>query len=351
MRKALKENEGTGQREAREAQARTLRTGVGRERRKIMKKKLVSVLMAVTLCAAMLAGCGSKAEEPAEAPAAETEAEAPAEEEAEAPVSDFDSTNEISVISREEGSGTRGAFIELFGVEVKNEAGEKVDMTTEEASVTNNTSVMMTSVAGDEYAIGYISLGSLNDTVKALKIDGVEASVENIKNDTYKVARPFNIATKGEVSAEAQDFINYIMSAEGQAVIADNGYITVDDAAPAFEGADVSGKVVVAGSSSVTPVMEKLAESYMAVNANVEIEIQTSDSTMGMTSTIDGVCDIGMASRALKDSETEEGLTATVIAMDGIAVVVNNDNPVDGLTAEQVRAIFTGETLTWDEVE
>lgn len=314
-----------------------------------MKKKLVSVLMAVTLCAAMLAGCGSKTEEPAEAPVAETEA--PAEKEAEAPASDFDSTNDISVISREEGSGTRGAFIELFGVEVKNDAGEKVDMTTEEASVTNNTSVMMTTVAGDDYAIGYISLGSLNDTVKALKIDGVEASVENIKNDTYKVARPFNIATKGDISEAAQDFINYIMSAEGQAVIAENGYITIDDAAPAFEGADVSGKVVVAGSSSVTPVMEKLAEAYKAVNANVEVEIQTSDSTTGMTSTIDGVCDIGMASRELKDSEKEGGLEATVIAMDGIAVVVNNNNPIDGLTAEQVRAIFTGETLTWDEVE
>lgn len=314
-----------------------------------MKKKLVSVLMAVTLCAAMLAGCGSKTEEPAEAPVAETEA--PAEKEAEVPASDFDSTNDISVISREEGSGTRGAFIELFGVEVKNDAGEKVDMTTEEASVTNNTSVMMTTVAGDDYAIGYISLGSLNDTVKALKIDGVEASVENIKNDTYKVARPFNIATKGDISESAQDFINYIMSAEGQAVIAENGYITIDDAAPAFEGADVSGKVVVAGSSSVTPVMEKLAEAYKAVNANVEVEIQTSDSTTGMTSTIDGVCDIGMASRELKDSEKEGGLEATVIAMDGIAVVVNNNNPIDGLTAEQVRAIFTGETLTWDEVE
>ena len=314
-----------------------------------MKKKLVSVLMAVTLCAAMLSGCGSKTEEPAEAPTAETEALA--EKEAEVPASDFDSTNDNSVISREEGSGTRGAFIELFGVEVKNDAGEKVDMTTEEASVTNNTSVMMTTVAGDDYAIGYISLGSLNDTVKALKIDGVEASVENIKNDTYKVARPFNIATKGDISEAAQDFINYIMSAEGQAVIAENGYITIDDAAPAFEGADVSGKVVVAGSSSVTPVMEKLAEAYKAVNANVEVEIQTSDSTTGMTSTIDGVCDIGMASRELKDSEKEGGLEATVIAMDGIAVVVNNNNPIDGLTAEQVRAIFTGETLTWDEVE
>lgn len=316
-----------------------------------MKKKLVRILMAVTLCAAMLAGCGSKEENAAEGTMETPEVEEVEEVETEeAEENDFDSTYEISVISREDGSGTRGAFIELFGVEVKNEDGEKVDMTTEEATITNNTSVMMTTVAGDEYAIGYISLGSLDDSVKALKIDGVEASVENIKNDTYKVARPFNIATNGEISEAAQDFINYIMSAEGQAIVNENGYITVDDAAAAFEGSDVAGKVVVAGSSSVTPVMEKLAESYMAVNANVEIEIQTSDSTTGMTSAIDGVCDIGMASRALKDSEMEAGLTGTTIAMDGIAVVVNNGNPMEDMTAEQVRAIFTGETYTWDEI-
>lgn len=256
----------------------------------------------------------------------------------------------IDVISREDGSGTRGAFVELFGIEEEKD-GEKVDMTTQEASITNNTDVMLTTVAGDENSIGYVSLGSLNDTVKAVKIDGAEATAENVADDTYKVARPFNIVTGDKFSDAAQDFINYIMSAEGQAVIAENGYITIDDAAPAFEGADVSGKVVVAGSSSVTPVMEKLAEAYKAVNANVEVEIQTSDSTTGMTSTIDGVCDIGMASRELKDSEKEGGLEATVIAMDGIAVVVNNNNPIDGLTAEQVKAIYTGETLTWDEVE
>jgi len=318
-----------------------------------MKKKVVSILMAVTLCAAMLAGCGSKEQAPAEAPAeTETAGEAETPAEAEEPAaSDFDSSNDISVISREEGSGTRGAFIELFGVEVKNDDGEKVDMTTVEASVTNNTSVMMTTVAGDEYAVGYISLGSLDNTVKALKIDGVEATVENIKNGTYKVSRPFNIVTKDGLSDAAQDFVNYIMSAEGQAIIADNGYITIDDAAPAFEGQDVEGKVVVAGSSSVTPVMEKLAEGYQAVNGDVTVEIQQSDSTTGVTSTIDGVCDIGMASRELKDSETAEGVTGTVIALDGIAVIVNNGNPIDGLTAEQVRTIYVGETFTWDEVE
>ena len=257
---------------------------------------------------------------------------------------------EINVISREDGSGTRGAFIELFGIEQKNAEGKKIDYTTDDCDITNSTSVMMTSVAGNDCAIGYISLGSMNDTVKALKIDGVEASVENIKNGTYKVARPFNIATKAEVSDAAADFIAFIMSAEGQAVIEEKGYIAVAEEAPAFEGGKVSGKIVIAGSSSVTPVMEKLAEAYMALNTNVEIELQQSDSSSGMTSAIDGVCDIGMASRVLKDSEIEAGLVPMTIAMDGIAVIVSNDNPVEGLTTEQVRDIYMGEITDWSEV-
>lgn len=257
---------------------------------------------------------------------------------------------EINVISREDGSGTRGAFIELFGIEQKNAAGKKIDYTTDDCDITNSTSVMMTSVAGNDCAIGYISLGSMNDTVKALLIDDAEASVENIKNGSYKVARPFNIATKAEVSDAAADFISFIMSAEGQAVIEANGYIAVVEDAPAFEGGKVSGKIVIAGSSSVTPVMEKLAESYEALNPNVEIELQQSDSSSGMTSTRDGVCDIGMASRGLKDSEIEAGLVSMTIAMDGIAVIVSNDNPVDGLTTEQVRDIYMGEITDWSEV-
>lgn len=263
----------------------------------------------------------------------------------------FALADEINVISREDGSGTRGAFIELFGIEQKNEAGEKIDCTTDECDITNSTSVMMTSVSGNDSAIGYISLGSLNDTVKALAIDGAEASVENIKAGTYNVARPFNIATLAETSEAAQDFITFIMSAEGQAVIESNGYIAVVENAPAFEGGKVSGKIVIAGSSSVTPVMEKLTEAYMTINPNVEIELQQSDSSSGMTSTRDGVCDIGMASRALKDSEIEAGLTPMTIAMDGIAVIVSNDNPVDGLTSEQVRNIYMGEITDWSEVD
>ncbi len=260
---------------------------------------------------------------------------------------EFDYAQDITVVSREEGSGTRGAFIELLGVEKKDESGNKIDYTTEEAVITNSTNVMMTTVAGNEAAIGYSSMGSLNGTVKALKVDGAEATVENIKSGAYQVSRPFNIATGGEVSEAAQDFISYILSAEGQAVVSENGYIPLDDA-PAYAGKQVSGKIVVAGSSSVTPVMEKLKEAYASVNPNAEIEIQTSDSTTGMQSAIDGVCDIGMASRALKDSELEAGLTGTTIAMDGIAIIVNPNNPVDGMTAAQIEQIFTGEVTTWE---
>ena len=255
----------------------------------------------------------------------------------------------INVISREDGSGTRGAFIELFGIQEEKD-GEKIDMTTVDASITNSTSVMMTTVAGDENAIGYISLGSLNDTVKAVKIDGAEATAENVANDTYKVSRPFNIVTGEKVSEAAQDFVNYIMSEEGQQIVEDNGYIKADAEAKPYEAADVEGKVVVAGSSSISPVMEKLKEACEAVNKNVTVEVQQSDSTTGVTSAAEGICDIGMASRELKDEETEMNLTATVIAKDGIAVVVNNENEVEDLTSDQVKAIFTGETTEWEDL-
>ena len=267
---------------------------------------------------------------------------------ASAAVAEFDAGKLIDVISREDGSGTRGAFVELTGVEQKID-GKKVDMTTEDAQITNNTAVMMTTVAGDTYAIGYISLGSLNDSVKAVKVAGVEATAENVKSGAYKVARPFNIAWKEDALSNAgKDYIAYILSSEGQAIVNANGYVGSDDAA-AYEAADVTGKVVVAGSSSVSPVMEKLAEAYMAANGGVEIEIQTSDSTIGMTSAMEGSCEIGMASRELKEAEAAE-LESTAIAMDGIAVIVNNDNPVEDLSLEQIGAIYTGETTAWNEL-
>lgn len=264
--------------------------------------------------------------------------------------SDFDKAKEIGVITREDGSGTRGAFIELFGVEEKDSSGEKVDKTVETAVTTNSTSVMMTTVAGDLYSIGYISLGSLNDTVKAIQIDGVDPTVENIKDGSYKISRPFNIATKDGLSEAAQDFIDFIMSADGQKVLEDNGYITVAEDAAAYAGSMDSGKVVIHGSSSIAPVMEKLKEAYLEKNPNVTIEVQQSDSSSGMTDAIDGTCDIGMASRELKDSETSEGLMPTVIALDGIAVIVNNDSPVTNLTSQQVKDIFTGVSAVWSDV-
>ncbi|RDY32668.1 substrate-binding domain-containing protein [Lachnotalea glycerini] len=320
-------------------------------------RKLLCIAVTAAFSMSLLVGCGSSASDNTSDTNTDTESttqstqtvEKSDAQSTEKTVSDFDTSNEITVVSREDGSGTRGAFIELFGVEQKDESGEKVDYTTEEAAISNSTSVVMTTVAGDDCAIGYISLGSLNDTVKALKIDGAEATVDNIKSGSYNIARPFNIATKGEISAVASDFIDFIMSFDGQAVIQENGYITVSENS-AYAGSKPEGTVVVAGSSSVSPVMEKLKEAYEKVNPNASIEIQQSDSTTGMTSAIDGICDIGMASRELKDSEIESGLTSTVIAMDGIAVIVNNNNTTEELTSEQVKSIYTGETLTWDEV-
>lgn len=256
-------------------------------------------------------------------------------------------SGKVSVYSREDGSGTRGAFIELFGIEEKDANGDKVDLTIPTAAITNSTSVMMTSVAGDANAIGYISLGSLNNTVKALSIDGAEATAENVKSGTYKVARPFNIVTKDGVSDVAQDFIDYIMSSDGQKVVEENGCISVADNADSYKASGKSGKIVIAGSSSVTPVMEKLAEAYKALNPDVAIEVNQSDSTTGVNMATEGTCDIGMVSRELKDSEN--GVKATVIAQDGIAVIVNPDASVDGLTSDQVKGIYTGELITWEE--
>ena len=256
---------------------------------------------------------------------------------------------EITVISREDGSGTRGAFIELLGVEQKDSSGKKVDYTTEAASISNSTSVVMTSVAQNSSAIGYISLGSLNSTVKALSIDGAEPTVANIKSGAYKIARPFNIATKGQVSEVAQDFIDYILSSEGQKVVESKGYIAVETKG-SYKGTKPAGKIVVAGSSSVTPVMEKLKEEYLKLNTNAQIEVMLSDSTTGMNSAVEGICDIGMASRAVKSSELDKGLTATVIAIDGIAIIVNKDSPVNALTSAQVRDIYMGKITTWSQI-
>jgi len=258
--------------------------------------------------------------------------------------------NMITVISREEGSGTRGAFVELFKVEQKNNSGERVDMTTQEAEITNSTAVMMTSVSGNKKAVGYLSLGSLNDTVKALEIDGSAATVENIKSGSYKISRPFLAVTGAQVSDIAADFMSFILSEQGQQIVEENNYISQSNTG-SYKAGGLSGKLVVAGSSSVTPVMEKLKEAYAAINPTVTVEIQQSDSTTGMTSVAEGLCDIGMASRELKDSEKQKGLHAEVIAMDGIAVIVNKENQIKGLTSQEVKDIFTGKLTEWSAIK
>lgn len=306
-----------------------------------MKKSLVMLVSMMMVGTALLTGCGSENAETTGAVSKETVQK----------TEDISgASGEITVVSREDGSGTRGAFIELLGIEEKDANGNKVDMTTLDAKITNSTSVMMTTIEGDVDSIGYISLGSLNDTVTAVKVDGVEATTDNVSNGSYTVWRPFNIAVKDEISDVAQDFIQFILSAQGQAIVEDNGYIAVGEQ-PEYKASGVKGKIVVAGSSSVTPVMEKLKEAYVAINPDVEIEVQQNDSSTGMQYTIDGLCDIGMASREIKDSEKEAGLSATVIAQDGIAVIVNNESGITELTSEQIKDIYTGTVTSWEEVK
>ena len=316
--------------------------------------KRTSAIAAVTAAALALslAACGSSdTASAAESTAASTEAvstEAAASEAA--PAGDFDTDQDITVISREDGSGTRGAFIELTGVEEKNADGKKVDNTTEAAAIQSSTNGVMTAVANDETAIGYISLGSLSNDVKAVTVGGVAASAETVKDGSYVLSRPFNIVTNGDATDPvAVDFIAYVLSKDGQAIATDNGYIGEDGAD--FTSAQPEGKIVVGGSSSVSPLMEKLIEAYKTVNPNAELELQTTDSTTGVSGALEGTYTIGMASRELKDSEVEGGAKATVLALDGIAVVVNPGNTTDDLTVDQIKGIYTGELTTWADVQ
>ncbi len=295
-------------------------------------RKCAAVAVSVLCLTGALAGCGSSSSS-----SGSTDTKAA-------------SSKNITVVSREDGSGTRGAFIELVGVEQKDSSGKKIDMTSEDAVVVNSTATVITTVAGDESSIGYISLGALNSTVKAVNVSGVEATADNVKNGSYKLSRPFNIATKGTPNELSQDFINYIMSADGQKIVEDNGYISESNTG-VFTSAGSTGKIVVAGSSSVTPVMEKLIEGYKKVNSGATIELQESDSTTGMTAVKDGTCDIGMASRELKDSEKSAGLTSQAIALDGIAVVVNSKNSISDMTIDQIKSVYTGETTEWSKVK
>lgn len=300
-------------------------------------KKIVALALSLVLALSLLAGCKSNNQDGENIETGKNNKK------------EFDSSKEIVVVTREEGSGTRGAFVELTGIEEKDGNGNKVDKTTKEAITQMKTDTVLTTVAGDEYAIGYVSTGSLQDTIKALSIDGIEPTTENIKNGSYKIARPFNIATKHDVSEITQDFIDYIMSKEGQEIVSQS-YIAIDDNAEPYNGNKPAGKIVVAGSSSVTPVMEKLREAYLEINPNAEIEIQQSDSSAGIKAATDGTCDIGMASRALKDSEIA-GLQNMEIALDGIAVIVNPNNTLTDISLENVKKVFTGEFTNWSDIK
>ncbi len=297
-------------------------------------KKIITLVLSFVLVASLIVGCKSNNQ---------------GGENAGIDTNKFDLSKEIVVVTREEGSGTRGAFVELTGVEEKDGNGNKVDRTTKEAITQMKTDTVLTTVAGDEYAIGYVSTGSLNDTVKALNVDGIAPTTENIKNGSYKIARPFNIATKGEISEVAGDFIDFIMSKEGQEVVS-KSYIAVEDNAIPYNGSKPTGKIVVAGSSSVTPVMEKLREAYLAINPNAQIEVQQSDSSAGMQAAIDGTADIGMASRALKDSEKTE-LKDIAIALDGIAVITHPANPLTDISLENIKNVFIGELINWSDIK
>lgn len=285
---------------------------------KTRTSKLAAVFTSVALAAAMLASCGG-------------------------------SSDKITVISREDGSGTRGAFIELTGIEEKDSNGNKTDNTKKDALICKSTDVVLTQVSGDKNAIGYISFGSLNDTVKALKVEGVEPSTATIESGDYKIVRPFNIAVKDGLSDAAQDFENYILSSEGQDIIEKAGYIKIDKSAAAYASNNASGKVVVSGSSSVTPVMEKLAESYQKANTNVTVDVQQSDSSTGIKDAINGTSDIGMASRDISDDELSQGIKSVTIAQDAIAVIVNKDNAVEDITMDEIKAIYTGSKTTWSD--
>lgn len=285
---------------------------------KTRTSKLAAIFTSVALAATMLASCGG-------------------------------SSDKITVISREDGSGTRGAFIELTGIEEKDSNGNKTDNTKKDALICKSTDVVLTQVSGDKNAIGYISFGSLNDTVKALKVEGVEPSTATIESGDYKIVRPFNIAVKDGLSDAAQDFENYILSSEGQDIIEKAGYIKIDKSAAAYASNNASGKVVVSGSSSVTPVMEKLAEAYQKANTNVTVDVQQSDSSTGIKDAINGTSDIGMASRDISDDELSQGIKSVTIAQDAIAVIVNKDNAVDNITTDEIKAIYTGLKTTWSD--
>lgn len=255
----------------------------------------------------------------------------------------------INVISREEGSGTRSAFVEIVNLLEKKD-GKKMDLTTKEAVIQNNTNGVLMSVLQDKSAIGYISLGYLNDKVKALKIDGADAKIVNIQNKKYKIARPFNLVYKENLDELSKDFLDYILSKDGQKVVENEKFITVKGNEKEYVSKGKKGKIVISGSTSITPLMEKLKENYIKLNSNVEIEIQSVGSSAGIKSTLENISTIGMVSRQLKEDEKEK-LKNVEIAVDGIVVVVNKENSLSDISMENVKKVFKGEIKDWSKLK
>lgn len=307
-----------------------------------MKRKSIILAILVVALAVFGVACGNKNDAPAKETKTETKEEAKTEEPA-------GMTGEIHVVSREDGSGTRGAFTEITGV-LQKENGEETDKTFDEAIVQNSTNAVITTVSGDEASIGYISLGSLSDVVKAVKVDGHEATAEKVKSGEYAVARPFNIAYREDkITDLGKDFLAFIMSEEGQKIAEDHGYVSNGNTG-AYTPSNMEGSLTIGGSTSVTPLMENLVDAYKAHNPGFKADIQATGSSAGMTAAMEGAVEIGMASRELKDKE-KEALTSEVIAMDGIAVIVNNENSIEDISMDNIRQIFTGELRNWEEVK
>lgn len=283
----------------------------------------------------LLAACGGGGEEGSDSAGSEN-----------AGSSEFEASQHIHVVTREDGSGTRGAFVEIAGVVDDN--GD--DMTTPTATVQNSTNGVMQAVAGDVHSIGYISLGSLDDSVKAISVNDVEATPENVQSGDYEVARNFNVTYGQELSEQAQDFYDFFFSAQAQEVVEEEGYVASVSDPEEYEASDVSGDITVVGSTSVEPLMQRFSEVYGELNPNANIDITAPGSGAGITAAIDGTADIGMASRELDEDESSEVMGTDAIAVDGIAVIGHNDNPTENLALEDVSGIYLGDITTWDEV-
>jgi len=312
-------------------------------------KKVIALVLACMFALTALAACGGDSGADPVVVTEATPEPAPVQEVDEPdtqvplapPADDFDADRVIAVFTREDGSGTRDAFVSLTGV------GDDMYV---EAVVESETNQILTKIESNDTAIGYVSVGSLNPNVKALEIDGIAPSNETIMDGSYKLQRPLLVCVNADKENDplVKDFIAFMISAEGQEQSASK-WTVIDSDAPSYTSAGLSGVLKVGGSTSVEPLMQKLAEAYIALNPDVDIEISGGGSGTGINEATEGIIDIGMSSRNLKDEE-KGALTATVIALDGVAVIINPANPITNMTTEQVRAIFTGEITRWNQL-